>query len=139
VRFALAVFLPLVLAACPADPLPQTQYCNVDSDCGGEVCARDGECAAASDIRGVKVTWTINGQAASMTTCAPAPDFYLEFYDTSYCYDFCYAPVPCMQGQFFIDKIPLRYTEVALSSDQSNFAVTKLIDATNTASFDLNP
>jgi hypothetical protein len=137
VRFAL--LLPLVLAACPADDTQQNQSCNVDGDCGGEVCARDGECAAASDIRGVKVTWTINGQAANATTCAPAPDFYLEFYDTSYGYDFGYAPVPCMQGQFFIDKIPLRYTEVALSSDQSNFAVTKLIDSSNMASFDLTP
>jgi len=137
VRFSLV--LPLVLAACPADGTQQNQYCNVDGDCGGEICARDGECAAASEIRGVKVTWTINGQAANATTCAPAPDFYLEFYDTTYGYDFGYAPVPCMQGQFFIDKIPLRYTEVALSSDQSNFAVTKLIDSSNTASFDLTP
>ena len=92
-----------------------------------------------SDIRGVKVTWTIGGKAASATTCASTPDFYLEFYDTSYGYDFGYAPVPCMQGQFFIDKIPRRYTEVGLSSDQTRFASTKLIDASNMASFDLTP
>ena len=135
----LALLLPLVLAACPANNTQGIQSCNVDSDCGGDVCARDGECDAASDIRGVKVTWTINGQPASATTCATTPDFYLEFYDTTYGYNFGYSPVPCMQGQFFIDKIPRRYTEVALSSNQSNFAVTKLIDASNMASFDLTP
>jgi hypothetical protein len=136
VRAVLAL-IPL-LAACPADPASQITNCETDTDCGGQVCARDGECADASDIRGVKVTWTLNGQAASATTCTNNPNFFLEFYNYSNGYDFGYEPVPCMQGQFFIDKIPKEYTEVGLSAIEGRFTQTELIDTSNTAAFDLN-
>jgi hypothetical protein len=132
------LLLPFILAACPSDSTSQYSNCAVDADCGGDVCARDGECAAASDIRGVKVTWTLNGQTANATTCASSPDFFLEFYNSSNGYDFGYEPVPCMQGQFFIDKIPREYTEVGLSQTEGQFTQTELIDNNNTAAFDLN-
>jgi hypothetical protein len=132
-----ALLLPIVLAACPAGDSSQFNNCTDDSQCSGQVCARDGECIDSSDVRGVKVLWTLNGAAADATTCASTPDFYLEFYDTTYGYDFGYAPVPCMQGQFFIDKIPTRYTAVGLSSDSTTFTQTQSIDASNQASFDL--
>jgi hypothetical protein len=131
------LFLIPLLAACPAND-PQYSNCSSDADCGGDVCARDGECAAAGDIRGVKVTWTLNGQMANATTCASSPDFFLEFYNSSNGYDFGYEPVPCMQGQFFIDKIPKQYTEVGLSPIAGQFTQTEPIDASNTAAFDLN-
>ena len=133
---AVLFFIPL-LAACPADTTPRYSNCATDADCGGDVCARDGECVAANDIRGVKVTWTLNGQMANATTCASSPDFFLEFYNSTNDYDFGYEPVPCMQGQFFIDKIPREYTEVGLSPIAGQFTQTELIDASNTAAFDL--
>lgn len=127
-----AVVLVALLAGCPGNT--QTA-CKSDSECGGDVCARNGECTAASNIRMVKVTWTVNGQQASATTCAPAPSLELFFYSAQD--TFGYEPVPCMEGQFTIDKIPLRYDEVELDRLGGSPVGYSPIPASATVAFDL--
>src|SRR5439155_4231994 len=105
--------LAVVVAGCGSTAGPST--CTVDKYCGGQVCARNGECVSASTVRMVKVTWTIRGQQASATACGSTPS--LELWFNSPQDYFGYAPVPCMEGQFTIDKIPTRYDEVELDVD----------------------
>ncbi len=127
-----AVLLIALLAGCGSSD----DSCSADSDCGGDVCARDGECLPASEIKAVKVVWTIGGAPADATSCASNPDFYLYFYG-SLTYSFGYEPVPCMQGQFFIDKLPTAFDSVELGVE-GGFRKVERIDNTNTASFDLS-
>jgi hypothetical protein len=130
-----AVLAGLVaLAGCPGPNNPSE--CTTDGDCGSDVCARDGECLPAADVYKVKVTWTIHGMAASATTCAPAPDFYINFYTRSQ-ETFGFAPVPCNQGQFFVDKLPTRFIDVELGAD-NRFDQFASFDAQGTATFDLS-
>ena len=126
----------LLLAGCPSSSKTKTD-CTADSDCGGYVCARDGECLPASQIYQVKTSWTIRGQMANATTCATTPDFYLQFdgYDA---YDvFGYEPVPCMAGQFTIDKLPTRFTVVEIGVNNRFIDSAVIVDGM--ATMDLNP
>ena len=50
----------VLLAGCPTTS-HDGEMCEADSQCGDDICARDGECAPASEVRQVKITWTING------------------------------------------------------------------------------
>ena len=131
--------LLLVLAGCPSNNDGFGSSCEADRDCsGGDVCARNGECDPTSALRGVRATWTIGGQQATVTTCTPFPDFELDYYADAYGQDvFGYAPVPCKQGSFFIDKLPTRYTTVAIGSN--SFSQAAAIDADGTVAFDLQP
>ena len=125
-----------LLAGCPAQGTPQ---CTVDTDCGGngEVCARDGECLPADEVQMVKVSWTIGGAAADATTCAPFPSFYLEFDGSMFEDTFGYEPVPCVQGQFTIDKLPTRFVQVDIGV-QGQWTDTTQIES-GAASFDIAP
>jgi hypothetical protein len=92
-----------------------TSYgCHQDSECGGDVCARDGECMPADDVVTVHVTWTINDQPASAQTCDVAPDLDLTFFGSSGD-EFGFSPVPCAEGKFTVDKLPLWYGSVQLT------------------------
>jgi hypothetical protein len=123
------------LAGCP-DPPPDGQACDTDSQCGSDICARDGECIAASQVRMVKLTWTVRGLMANATTCASQPDLELNFYGPDVNDVFGFEPVPCMQGQFTIDRIPDRFDQAELRTPSgiSQFAT---IDATGVVAFDL--
>lgn len=129
---ALAV---IALAACGE---PAGGPCHADSDCSsGEVCARDEECDAASDLRMVKVTWTISGMPVTATACAGFATFFLEFDGPGYGDSFEFEPVPCAEGQFTIDKIPSRFMQVAIGTDNGFFPAP--IGADGTAAIDLMP
>ncbi len=132
---ALAVLV--LCAGCPSSDSHDGLMCETDSQCGGDICARDGECIAASQVRQVKITWTIDGQPASATTCGPAPSLYLQFDGPTFQDTFGFAPVPCMQGQFTIDRLPKRFDQVELGADGGFNQVTG-IDSSNSASFDLH-
>ena len=125
----------VLLAGCPRQ---HDSTCMVDTDCGGEVCARDGECLPASDVRSVKVSWTIRGMPANATNCSTTPDFYLQFDGTTLQDIFGYEPVPCMAGQFTIDKLPNRFQQVEIGTDSRTFDVT-VIDSSGMATFNLYP
>jgi hypothetical protein len=129
-----ALAIAALLTACGSSA--SDNKCKVDGDCGGDVCARNGECAAASLVRMVKVTWTVRGQQASATTCGSTPS--LELWFNSAQDYFGYEPVPCMEGQFTIDKIPTRYDEVELDVLGGNPVAYSPIPASATVAFDLN-
>lgn len=121
-----------VLAACGGSP---SSPCKQDAECGGDVCARNGECVTASEVQMVKITWTVNGQQANATTCAPAPNLELWF-DSRTDY-FGFEPVPCMEGQFTIDKIPMRYDSVELDKAGGTPVGFSPIPASLTVAFNL--
>ncbi len=129
--------LLLLLAACPSSDTKTV--CMVDSDCGGgNVCTRDNECLAPSEVWAVKVTWTIRGSAANAQTCATSPSFYLQF-DGQFQQDtFGYEPVPCEQGQFLVDKLPKRFVQVEIG-ENNRMLDAQPISSTGSASFDLYP
>jgi hypothetical protein len=115
-------------------------YCGSDSDCinelgSGYVCARDEECQLASDVRTVHITWTIMGSAAGSDTCSSSPDLELLFNQTGDLsgtnYQFGFAPVPCAEGEFSIDKLPDYYAYVGLF-DNSSFSENDSAGATGT-------
>ena len=116
--------------------------CHADTDCGGAnyVCARDGECLTKDNVRVIHVVWTLDQQAASQTSCAAAPTpLELSFADQFGGSTFGFAPVPCVEGKFTIDKMPTIYTNVALGPEYNYGAggATGTFDATGTATLDL--
>jgi len=111
--------------------------CEVDSECrSGYVCARDGACVPPSEVRPVKVTWTIRGMAANPALCAPAADFYILFAATRENDTYGYEPVPCESGVFSVDKLPRRYISVELGKD-GVFREARAFDSQGNAAFDL--
>ena len=135
-RFGLAALL--CLGACIIEP-PENDYppstggdsgwgsgwggsggntgysCQSDAACGGSyVCARNGECTAASNVRIVHATWTMRDQVATDATCTNARNLDITF-STSGGDEFGFSPVPCSAGKYTIDKLPLRYSIVTLS------------------------
>jgi hypothetical protein len=131
-------WIALVLA-CAGCPGGGTDECKLDSECGGTaVCARNGECLPASEVRAVRITWTIRGMPASDSTCAPSPDFYLSFQGTTPDDTFGYAPVPCDAGLFVVDKLPRRYVSVEIGV-VNGFNAVRAFDANGNAAFELFP
>jgi hypothetical protein len=99
---------------------PGSVGCESDSQCGTLVCARDGECLAASNIYIVHVTWTLMSQPANATTCASSPDLELFFQSSTASNWWGYSPVPCVEGKFTVDKMPVWFDQVQLGLDQTN-------------------
>jgi len=138
------VALLVMLAGCIGSserPVEPSGYCHGgdDSACdGSDVCARNGYCYAASAIRAVQVTWTINGAPADATTCSRTPnleiDFHAETGDTAED-SLAFAPVPCVAGKFSIDKLPVSFVNVRLESRAVSGAGT--IDASGALALDL--
>lgn len=90
--------------------------CQSDSACGtGYVCARNGDCTIASDVRIVHATWTLKTAVASDTSCVNAKSLDITFSTSGGGDMFGFAPVPCAAGKYTIDKLPLRYTTVTLA------------------------
>jgi hypothetical protein len=128
---------------------PTGYGCHQDSDCGptfpgdagsnGLVCARDGECLASTAVRIIHVTWTLEGQAASTATCATAPPLELAFADPAGGSQFGFAPVPCMEGKFTVDKMPIIYTSVSMGSEYNygDGGAKGTFDATGAVALDL--
>lgn len=123
------------LAGCGGDG---TSMCTKDSQCGGDVCARDGECIPAADLRMAKLSWTIQGMPASAQTCASSPDFSIYFDSSTTGESFGFDPVPCQEGQFTIDKLPDRFDLVEIDLEGRELGL-EAIAADGTAAFDLSP
>jgi hypothetical protein len=131
-----AAVLLLLLAGCPD---ATGSDCQVDDDCGGSlVCARNSECIAASDVRVVRVTWTMRGMPASATTCAATPSFYVMFSSPARADTYGYEPVPCAAGLFTVDKLPKRFNAVEIGVDHG-YSEATAFDSQGNASFDLAP
>lgn len=131
--------LACVLLACAGCPGGGTDECTLDSDCGGTaVCARSSECLPASEVRAVRITWTIRGMPASDSTCARSPNFYISFAGATLSDTFGYAPVPCKAGLFTVDKLPRRFVSAEIGVT-NGFHDAKAFDANGNAAFDLFP
>lgn len=136
-RFA-ALALMAGLAGCSLTTSGSGGECQSDSQCGDDVCARSGECLARSSVREVTIKWTVNGVTADPSSCAVHPDLYLQFDGADYGDTLRYAPVPCRQGSFFVDKLPKRYTQVELGSEGGAGDISSIDVATAQAQFDLS-
>jgi len=110
--------------------------CRQDSECGAQRCARDGSCYPAASIRAVVTTWTVGGELASAASCLPHPDLFIHFASTSGD-SFGYAPVPCKNGKFTIDKLPIGYTRVELGIDGATTGTSTSITGDGAAMIDL--
>jgi hypothetical protein len=117
-----------------------TSYgCHQDSECGSEVCARNGSCEPADSVKTVHVSWTMNDQPASQQTCAFAQDLDISFIASATGDEFGFSPVPCVEGKFTVDKLPVWYGTVQLSraGDYGTGGATTDFAADNTASVNL--
>ncbi len=95
--------------------------CTSDTQCPtGDVCARTFECLPSSDVYAIHVSWTLQGQPASTTSCATAPNLDIDFTGSNVTW-WGYAPVPCVEGKFSIDKMPTGYTHVELVRDGDQY------------------
>jgi hypothetical protein len=134
---AFTVLTIALAAGCPQQP-PPSGMCETDSQCGGDVCARDGECLPANMVRSATISWTIRGLPANATTCASSPQFDLNFDSSSTSESFGFTPVPCQEGNFHIDKLPLRFDVVEIGINNSPLS-TLPIQPDGTVAFDLSP
>ena len=101
-----AWFLVACLAACGSDE-PQYGVCSSDAECGGDVCARSGECVSASDIvPPMTVRWLINGEQANTARCGPHPLMHVVLIADDGAPDLTLT-APCTLGAgLVIDRIP---------------------------------
>ncbi len=123
----------LVFAACgdPYDPGPGFPYpdggggpfpgatCTTTADCtGSDVCARDHECLAPADTRSVMVRWTVTGQPANTTSCAPivsTGQLQIMYTANATGETTGFSPLMCSEGQFYVDIWPARFDHVQVS------------------------
>jgi hypothetical protein len=126
----------VLLAGCPAST-NDGGSCTDDSQCPGEICARDGLCTDASGVRQVTVTWTVHGAPADPVSCASAPDLLLEFDGPRIDEQLGFAPVPCRQGRFNIDRLPVGYLEVEIGPETGPLDSAPINTDSDTVAFDL--
>jgi hypothetical protein len=111
--------------------------CQADRECSsGELCARTGSCLPASQIYAVHVNWTVRGMAASEAACSPSPDLEIDFRASDSDARLGYAPVPCVEGRFTVDKLPTKFTIVRLRHG-STWETATIDAASGDAVFDL--
>lgn len=92
--------------------------CRSDSDCGGSVCTRVGECS--SQPYSLRVRWTVRGEPASAPgACAAISELELSITDPTLAEQYAVRPVPCAAGSFFFDKLPLGFTDVGVTAFSS--------------------
>lgn len=112
--------------------------CQSDGDCSrGDLCTRTGSCQPASKVFAVHVNWTVKGLPASEAACAPSPDLQVNFGVNAENAVFGFAPVPCVQGKFTVDKLPTYYTTVRLRHG-STWETASIDAMTGDAAFDLS-
>ncbi|MFT3700464.1 MAG: hypothetical protein QM831_45390 [Kofleriaceae bacterium] len=116
--------------------------CQSDTTCSSEygsgyVCARDGECALATDVRSIRVSWTLQSAPADSTSCAAQPTLALTFTEAATGDWTGFAPVPCSEGSFFVDKFPKRFGTVMLSPEWGVNGPNTTFNSDGTATLDL--
>lgn len=111
--------------------------CNGGAGCGADlVCTRDNQCLPPDEVRAVHVTWTVSGTPASPTSCAAAPDLLLDLRSRSGPH-LGFAPVPCAEGKFTVDRLPTDYDTVELGRTSDRALQRAAIDATGNAMLNL--
>jgi hypothetical protein len=124
-----------LILACSGCPRSGQGDCNDNAECASdEVCGRDHACTDPSNVREVTVTWTVNGGDANAQTCASQPEFTLSFFGSDFGDEVAFTPVPCSIGQFFVDRLPKRFTTVELGIGGPRISIS----ASGTAMGDLD-
>jgi hypothetical protein len=131
-----ALVVTACLAGCSLTSGGGGSECQVDPQCGDEVCANSGECMARSSVREYLVRWTVNGVAAN-EACANLPNLFLRFEGTDYGDILPFAPVACSAGQLRLDKLPKRYQQVELGFEGSTGEVSAIDAGSTQVQFDL--
>ena len=114
--------------------------CNFDTNCDpGLLCARSHSCTSPDQLRVVHARWTMRGMPAGQDTCAAAPSLMITFAAPGMISErLSYAPVPCAEGVFTIDKLPLSYYQVQLARESGGPPASANVDAvTGDAAMDL--
>jgi hypothetical protein len=114
--------------------------CNFDTNCDpGLLCARSHSCTPPDELRVVHARWTVRGMPAGQVACAAAPSLTITFLAPGGVGErMTYAPVPCAEGVFTIDKLPVSYNEVQLGKDSGGPPASANVDAmTGEAALDL--
>jgi hypothetical protein len=141
-RALAAMFLVgcLTRSSGPPDPIigdpsdPSTGACNGGRGCDASlVCTRDDRCLPSDQVRAVHVTWTVAGAAPTAASCAAAPDLALDLRRSSGGHNLEFAPVPCVEGRFSVDRLSMEYDRVALRPERSS----KVQDAAGNAALNL--
>jgi hypothetical protein len=105
--------------------------------CGPDlVCTRDNQCLPPSEVRAVHISWTVSGAPASVTSCAAAPDLVLDLRSRSGP-SFGFAPVPCAEGMFTVDRLSTDYDTVELGRASDRELQRATIDAAGHAVLNL--
>ncbi len=116
---------PLALAAAATATLggagcfssASDEPCRSDRECGELVCTRVGECVASAGVYALRVEWTIDGRTTDQAgACDRIAELELTISDPTTGDQHGLAPVPCLPGSFFYDKLPLGYTAVRLAA-----------------------
>jgi hypothetical protein len=134
--------LVVFFVGCAGGPSDTTAaHCNSNVACEASlVCTRDGLCLPPEQVRAVHVNWTVRGAPASPTSCAAAPDLRLLLSSRGG-FRLGFAPVPCAEGVFSVDRLPAEYDEVSISRasdlDTQKNAQGARIDAAGNAMLDL--
>lgn len=92
---------------------------------------------ALSNVRSVMVKWTVDGAAASLASCASHSELFLRFDGSDYGDTLKFTPVACVEGQFFVDRLPRRYQQVELGVEGGTGTVLPIDATTAQATFDL--
>lgn len=95
--------------------------CESDADCGGELCARNGECASA--VLFVRAVWTVGGQPPTDASCAAHPWLRVTFEDIDYDEKLTYEPIRCTLGQITFDRMPIRFDAVEIQARDAGGAL----------------
>ncbi|KAB2889543.1 MAG: hypothetical protein F9K40_19755 [Kofleriaceae bacterium] len=112
---AIIVGSALSSAACFTSVADES--CRTDRDCGDLVCTRVGECASTSSVYALRIEWTVNGVTTDQAgTCDGVGELELAISDPTGGGQHAVRPVPCAAGSFFFDKLPVGYTEVAITA-----------------------
>jgi hypothetical protein len=126
----------------PAQPTvpdpPPPSMCQDDAVCSPKLCGRDWACHPASELHAAHVNWTIVGMPASATTCNPARQLAVAFKGPGRLY-LEYAPVPCVEGRFTIDKLPISYDAAWLGDRGKPPQYSPLDPTTGEVTIDLGP
>lgn len=123
----------------PSGNGPGPRFCRYDTGCyPGEVCARNDTCLQSNLVRFAHVSWTVGGMAAGAASCTAARDLRIQLNNADVIGGLAYAPVPCEEGRFSIDKLPLDYTYVWLGRESGLDPIAATIDpVTGEAGLDL--
>lgn len=131
-----ALLVGLMLAACGA---AGDDAAGCEDACGaGLECTRAGACLPPSEIRAVHVTWTVYAHPAGDDTCTTAPQLWVKAVSSATSAAIGFAPVPCSEGAFTIDKLDLGYDNVEIGIDGGGELDGQPVLADGTASFDLH-